>query len=177
MTPTQNQSPGPEPEQDEAGLQTGHSATGADGASSADIPGPVLQLINTTQELTALLRRETALLEEGRTQAASELHDEKSRLATEYRKTIGALKVQKHLLGPPESEIRRQIEKINEGFRTELKRHAKTVVRLKTVTEGIIKSIGDEVAKKDAPVGQYGKNAAIQGKGRQPTSISVNAVV
>lgn len=144
---------------------------------SGQVPGPVLQLINTTQDLTAILRRETALLEEGRTQAASELHGEKTRLATEYRKSIGTLKVQKDLLGPPDSEIRRQIEKVNEDFRSELKRHAKTVVRLKTVTEGIIRSIGDEVAKKDTPVQQYGRNAAVQGKRPNPTSISLNAVV
>ncbi len=143
-------------------LLTGHGATVA----------------KLTIELTEHIARETAFLKERRPREAQKLHGGKSRLMAEYRDAMGKLKVNEHLLGSKDSQERKYLRKLTDELRVTLRDHARIVLRLKSVAEGLIKSVGEEVAKKNQPVTAYGKNAAFaRSKQSTPTSLSLNQII
>ncbi|TNE66498.1 MAG: hypothetical protein EP335_03470 [Alphaproteobacteria bacterium] len=151
----------------------------------AEKPGliPVLsghadKLAKLTISLTELIARETGLLKNRRPRDAQKLHGEKSRLMAEYRESLNNVRVNSHLLGPDNSKERKYLRQLTDGLREALRDHARIVLRLKSVAEGLIKSVGEEVARQNSPVMSYGKNAAIQKYGSaRPTSLSLNQVI
>lgn len=131
-----------------------------------------------TVELTELIARETNLLQARRPQEAKVLHGEKSRLMAEYKDSLGRLKTNEHLLGPKDSKERKHLRALTDTLRETIREHARIVLRLKSVTEGLIRSVGEEVRKKNNPVLGYGKNAAIsQARTARPTSLSLNQTI
>ena len=142
------------------------------------LTGPGAKLIKITQGLTDIIKRETDLMVARKTQAAGHLHGEKSRLIAEYRNTLNHIQVNSHLLGEAESPIRTKIKEVTDNFRNELRNHARVVLRLKTITEGIVKSVGEEIAKRDQPVMGYGSNASLKAPNPlRPTSLSLNQTI
>lgn len=140
--------------------------------------GPGVKLINITQNLTDLIKRETSLMLARRAQDAGRLHGEKSRLMAEYKNVLGHIKVNEHLLGSKDSPIRSKIREVTDKFREELRNHARVVMRLKSVAEGMVKSVGEEIAKRDRPVVGYGSNASLRAPNpMRPTSLSINQMI
>lgn len=141
------------------------------------IAGPGAQLVRLTIALTELIGRETGLLKDRRPREAQKLHAEKSRLMAEYRETLNRLRVNEQSLGPKDSAERKYIRKLTDAFREALRDHARVVLRLKSVSEGLIRSVGDEVSKRNRSVVGYGKNAAQPAARARPTSLSLNQVI
>lgn len=142
------------------------------------LTGPGAKLVKLTKSLCDLIARETALLKARRTRDAQELHGTKSRLMAEYKNTMSQLQVNEHLLGEKDSGERKYIKFITDKLREILRDHARVVLRLKSVAEGLIKSVGDEVAKQNQPVTAYGNNAAYQvSRAARPMSLSLNQVI
>lgn len=142
------------------------------------ITGPGAKLVKLTMSLCDLIARETNLLKLHRANDAQKLHGEKSRLMAEYKNTMSQLQVNEHLLGDKESGERKYIKFITEKLREILRDHARVVLRLKSIAEGLIKSVGEEVAKQQRPVTSYGNNAAYQvSKAARPMSLSLNQVI
>ncbi|WND01910.1 hypothetical protein QGN29_10135 [Temperatibacter marinus] len=140
--------------------------------------GPGQRLIDITEQLTSLIKQETGFLLSRATKDAANLHGEKSRLMALYKTTLHHLQVNEHLLGPKESAIRGFIRKVTDSFRDALKEHTRVVIRMKSISEGIIRSIGEEVTKQNRPVVGYGANAAmVAPKSATTTSISLNQVI
>lgn len=140
--------------------------------------GPGAKLIKITEKLTTLIKQETGHLVNHQTKDAATLHGEKTRLMAEYKNTLNHLQVNEHLLGPKQSPIRDFIRKVTDQFRDALKEHTRVVLRMKSISEGIIKSIGEEVSKNTRPVVRYGANAAFKGpEVAQATSLSLNQVI
>lgn len=131
-----------------------------------------------TISLAELIQEETRLLKSRLTKEAQRLHGQKNRLMAEYRDTLNVLQVNDKLLGPKNSDVRKYIRAITDKFREILRDHARIVLRLKSVAEGIIKSVGEEVVKKNRPVVGYGANAAFQAPAQtRPTSLQYNQVI
>ena len=145
----------------------------------AEPSGPVAALIAATRDLTSLIERETTLLDTHRPQDIRPLQAEKARLTAEYRRALGRIKVNPQSLGPQGSPAREQIRVVTDGFQRTLQAHARVVMRLKTVTEGIISTVGDEVAKRNRPIQNYGRDAvtAALPPAQTTTSISLNQVI
>ena len=142
------------------------------------LTGAGAKLVRLTKSLCDLIARETSLLKLRRTQEAQQLHGEKSKLMAEYKTTMNQLQVNEHLLGEKESGHRKYIKFVTEKLREILRDHARVVLRLKSVAEGLIKSVGEEVAKQQRPVTSYGRNAAYQvSKAARPMSLSLNQVI
>jgi len=136
------------------------------------------KLAQLTQQLCELIIQETSLLKKRLPREAQRLHGTKSRLMAEYRDVMNKLQVNENLLGPKDSAARKYLRKLTDALRDALRDHARILLRLKAVTEGIIKSVGDEVIKKDRPVVSYGKNASYQPvSGARPTSLQINQVI
>ncbi|WP_417452197.1 hypothetical protein [Kordiimonas sp.] len=141
------------------------------------ITGHGAQLARLTIALTELIGRETDLLEARKPREAQKLHGEKSRLMAEYRETLNRVRVNEHTLGPKGSEERTYLRKLTDAFREMLRDHARVVLRLKSVSEGLIRSVGEEVSKRNRSVVGYGKNAAQTAARARPTSLSLNQVI
>lgn len=142
------------------------------------LTGPGAKLVKLTRSLCDLIARETALLRERQTKAAQSLHGEKSKLIAEYKNTMNQLQVNEHLLGAKDSGERKYIKFITDQLREIIRDHARLVLRLKSVAEGLIKSVGEEVAKQNRPIVGYGNNAAYQvSRSAKPMSLSLNQVI
>ncbi len=142
------------------------------------ITGPGEKLVKITLKLTDLIKRETSFLKTHRNKDAQGLHGEKSRLMAEYRETLNNLQVNEHLLGPKDSKERKYIKSITEPFREALREHARIVLRMKAVTEGLIKSVGEEAKKNNPSVTGYNNTAAFAiPQNQRPTSLSLNQVI
>ncbi|MFC3051234.1 hypothetical protein [Kordiimonas pumila] len=146
--------------------------------SAPVLSGHGAKLAKLTIELTDIIARETDLLKKRLPREAQSLHAAKSRLMAEYTATLNNLKVNEKLLGPSDSPARKYLRKLTDLLRETLRDHARIILRLKAVAEGIIKSVGEEVVKKNRPVMAYGRNASYQPlKGARPTSLQINQVI
>jgi len=127
-------------------------------------------LILMTSRLTALIEQETALFEARRPLDTQSFQDEKSKLATIYRREIAAVKQQPDRLeGAPET-LKRQLKDETERFTAALEANGRAVEALRVLTEGIVRAVADEAARvKDQDAG-YGPGT------RRPAtpSIAVN---
>lgn len=147
-------------------------------AQTPPLTGPALKVLKLTERLQSVIVEETKLLKARHPREAQKLHGEKSRLMVEYREAIGQLKQQEQVLGAKDSHERQHLRDITDGLRDALRDHARIVLRLKSVTEGLVKSVGEEVAKRDRPVVSYGAQAQIAaGYKNRPTSLALNQVI
>lgn len=147
-------------------------------ATTPPLTGHALKLAKLTTELSELITRETNLLQARKPQEAKLLHGEKARMMAEYKETLGKLRLNEQLLGAKDSKERKYLRDLTDTFREVIREHARVVLRLKSVTEGLIRSVGEEVSKKNSPVVGYGRNASIQPtRVAKPTSLSLNQVI
>ncbi len=145
---------------------------------SEHLTGPGAKLIRITTELKDIVRHETELLERKRPQEIKSLQGQKIRLMSQYKDAMNNARVNENLLGPEDSDIRIRIKEVTESLREELKKNARIVIRLKTITEGLLKSVGDEVNKNNRPAMGYGKGAEMTTPHMiKPTSLSVNQII
>jgi len=142
------------------------------------LTGPGAKLAKLTISLTELIAEETELLRQRLASEAKKLHGRKNRLMAEYREVLNNLQVNEKLLGPKDSPARRYIKELTDKFRATLRDHARIVLRLKSVAEGIIKSVGEEVVKKNRPIVSYSRNAGYNMPAHaKPTSLQLNQVI
>lgn len=136
----------------------------------------VRQFLELTEALTMLLGRENALLESRRPRETRPLQGEKLRLTAEYRSALEKLHSdEKALLGPPDSPLRRRIRSRTERFRAELARHARLVIRLKTLTEGMVRAISQEAMRQRGELTRYGGNARVSRTTSGPAALTLDA--
>ncbi len=124
------------------------------------LPQPVAHLLETTLSLHRLIEQENALLESRRPRETKALQGEKLRLTAEYRAALARVRADEAaLLGTRDSRIRQQLKQVTDAFRGELKRHARILIRLKTVTEGIVRAVSEEAVRQRGAVRRYGTDA------------------
>ena len=144
----------------------------------AALTGHSAKLASLTISLSDLIQEETRLLGKRLTKEAQRLHGTKNRLMAEYRDTMQLLQVNEKLLGPKDSQVRQYIRKLTDRFREILRAHARIVLRLKSVAEGIVKSVGEEVIKRNRPIVGYSNKAAFRMPTQvPPTSLQLNQVI
>lgn len=140
--------------------------------------GPVSRLILYTEELTRIIREEIAILEARRPSEIAPLQAEKARLSTIYEEEFRALKRNQSLLGGKDSPLRLSLREVTETFNSELVRLGRILLRMKSVTEGMIQAVGDEVAKKRQSVRNYSPEAElILSQSTRPVPIALNEVI
>lgn len=144
-----------------------------------DCTDRAMQLMAISKRLTELLDAETAAFNRQGEILPPNLADEKMRLANTYRLELTRIAQDRSLIsGAPES-VRRQLEAVTKDLQASIQKNARAVNKLKTVSEGLVKAIGDEIARKRAaPIG-YGPKigappASAQGSA---TAITLNRVV
>jgi len=144
-----------------------------------DCTDRALQLMALSKRLAELLDAETAAFDRRGEALPPNLADEKTRLANTYRFELTRISQNKVLITGAPEHLRKQLEAATKSLQASIKENARAVNKLKTVSEGLVKAIGDEIARKRAaPIG-YGPKlgappAAAQGSA---TAITLNRMV
>ncbi|MEX6723625.1 hypothetical protein [Parapedomonas caeni] len=137
------------------------------------------ELLQIVQRLTLLVETENRLLETERPAAIQPLLEEKGRLSAQLAKGLAALKADGAGLKASDTSLRRALSEALAGFQELVMLNGRIVLRLKSVSEGILGAIAAEASKGKRPAPTYGANATVAPVGRTPVAapISVNAVI
>lgn len=128
-------------------------------------------LILLTSRLTELIEQETALFEARRPLETKPFQDEKSKLATIYRREISAVKDDPSRLEDAPEAIKQQLKETTARFTTALQANGDAVEALRILTEGVVRAVADEAARlKDQDSG-YGPGS------RRPSSAAPSIAV
>ena len=128
--------------------------------SEADHNAALEAIVTLTEKLTALLADQARAFEQHRPQDAARNLDEISRLTNVYRTAAAQVRGQPQMVEAAPDELRRRLLQATEAFDAVLERQGRALAASKTVTEGLVKAIAEEVAAKRGVGQAYGPNAA-----------------
>lgn len=114
------------------------------------------QLILLTERLTDLISEQLRAFEARRPQDAAANAEETARLANLYRHESLKVKSDPKLLEGSPSELYERLVVVTRAFDAVLARHGRAVEAAKTITEGLIRAIAEEVHKQRHAVTGYG---------------------
>ena len=141
--------------------------------AAADASDRVEQLTILTERLTELVAAQAQAFEQHRPQDAADLLDETSRLANLYRHESGRVRADPGLVEGALADARAQLVRATEGFDAVLARQGRALDAARTVTEGLVRCIAEEVASQRAQSATYGESGAA-GAGAGATAITLN---
>lgn len=130
------------------------------------------QLIALTERLTALIAEQVQAFEERRPQDAALNAAETGRLANLYRHESLRVQTQPALLAGAPDDLRRRLIASTRAFDAVLARHGRAVEAAKTITEGLVRAIAEEISRQRGAVAGYGPKA-VQSL-RPATSLALN---
>ena len=116
----------------------------------------VEQLITLTERLTGLIAEQLRAFEARRPHDAAANAEETARLANLYRYESLKLKAEPKSLDDAPAELRERLIAATRAFDAVLARHGRAVEAAKTITEGLIRAIAEEVHKQRHAVTGYG---------------------
>lgn len=116
-------------------------------------------MIALTQTLTGLLAEDARAFEERRPQDVAARIQDTSRLANQYRQESARLRAHAHLVKAAPEAQRLRLVSATEAFDAVLARHGRALEAAKTVTEGLVRAIAEEVADQRAVPSGYGPSA------------------
>lgn len=128
----------------------------------ADTTERVQQLIVLTEQLTGLMERESAAFEARRPRDALAGSQEIARLANLYRHESLRVRQDPALVASAPLALRRQLMGVTQTFDSALARHGRAIEAAKTVTEGLVRAIAEEVASQRSAGAGYGARGKAQ---------------
>lgn len=135
------------------------------------------QLFALSERLTDLLDLETAAFDRRGAILPPHLSEEKTRLANTYRLELTRIAQDKSLISGAPALLRQKLEVATRRLQAAVKDNSRAVLKVKTVSEGLVRAIGEEIAKnRAAPVG-YGPKMAIGPARGNATAVTLNRVV
>ena len=117
-------------------------------------------IVTLTEKLTGLLADQARAFEQHRPQDAARGLDEVSRLTNAYRTAAAHVRSQPKMVEDAPDDLRRRLLRATEAFDAVLERQGRALAASKTVTEGLVKAIAEEIATKRSVGQAYGPNAA-----------------
>ncbi|MFZ5608520.1 MAG: hypothetical protein ACOY99_02805 [Pseudomonadota bacterium] len=159
---------------------TQHERQGPAGGSCGQLSAAMLServrhLLQVTQSLTRLLDQENQWLRQRRASEIKSLAGEKSRLSALYATELGVIRSHKSQLGGVDKSLRLALKAATEEFHKMLDGNRRLIERLKSVSEGLMQAIGDEIERRKRPVPSYGRDAQIGKTVREPTTLALDA--
>jgi hypothetical protein len=141
---------------------------------STDAAGErISQMIALTERLTELIAAEALAFESHRPQDAASLVEETSRLANIYRHESARIRSNPDLIASAPTEERTRLVRATEAFDAVLARQGRALEAARTVTEGLVQAIANEIAAQRSPGVGYGPDAEAQAL-NLATSITLN---
>jgi hypothetical protein len=117
------------------------------------------QMIILVERLTESVAQQCKCFEQHRPIEAGQLMDEISRLANLYRHESARVRAEPQLVAAAPLELRRRLMRASEAFDAVLHRHGRAVNAARTVTEGLVRTIAEEVASRREQLSGYGPTA------------------
>ena len=142
-------------------------------AAAEDANERVEQLIILTERLTALIAVAAQAFEQRRPQDALKDVEETSRLANIYRHESSRVRAEPGLISAAPIELRTRLVRATEAFDAVLARQGRALEAAKTVTEGLVRAIAEEVAVQRASGATYGASGVAKSS-RNATAITLN---
>jgi hypothetical protein len=140
--------------------------------------GLIDRVIAITESLTDVIQRENVLLKERRPSETTKLQAEKAKLTASYGQEMQTLRRQAQAVKKARPQAVERLRAVTGRFQETLAVHVRLVTTLKTVTENVIKSISEEVDRRNNPVQTYGHNASMRRPaGAVATSLSLNRTI
>ncbi|MCF6196503.1 MAG: hypothetical protein L3J50_07340 [Emcibacter sp.] len=133
-------------------------------------------LINTIKDLTRVITEETKLLKTNRPKELEKFLPLKNQLMASYQKEMADLKNRGGLLGSGNGPAIRQLKQESRLFQSVLTRHTRLIKALKTISENMIKTISNEVVKRQNQANRYGADGS-KSTNKHPTSITLNQTI
>jgi hypothetical protein len=119
----------------------------------------VAQLITLTERLTKHLSAELKAFEARRPQDAAANSAETQRLANVYRHESARIRADPSLIEGASPALRRRLMDATRVFDQVLARHGRALYAAKTITEGLVRAIAEEVAIQRRRSAAYGPEA------------------
>ena len=143
--------------------------------SQGDLPS----LIQVTRDLTALIKKEISLLNAHRPGDIARLAEDKNRLAATYHQQMTALQQAGGLKTAGSADHLRLLKKVTREFQEVLEDHKRKLKALKTISEKMIKAVGDEIARQANKSQAYGANAKLKDPqmAKTPTTLTLNETI
>ncbi|WP_394763648.1 flagellar basal body protein [Phenylobacterium sp.] len=141
--------------------------------SAEDAAERVDQLILLTERLTRLVAEQAQAFEGSRPQDAIVHIEETSRLANLYRHESARIRGNPALIAQASLSQRTHLRRATEAFDAVLARQARAVGAVKSVTEGLVRAIAEEVASQRHQAASYGPTAT-QNPTAAATAITLN---
>ena len=138
-----------------------------------DAEDRVEQLTILTERLTALIAEQALAFEQRRPKDAAALNEETSRLANLYRHESTRVRADVSLVDTAPAPARARLVCATEAFDAVLARQGRALEAARTVTEGLVKCIAEEVANQRSQACVYGAGG-LQSGGAPATAITLN---
>jgi hypothetical protein len=119
----------------------------------------VEQLIQLTERLTTLIAQQAKAFEAHRPQDAATRLEEVSRLANFYRRESAEVRQNPALVSAAPAALRSKLITATEAFDAVMARQGRALNAAKTVTEGIVRAVAEEVASQRSAGNGYGPGA------------------
>lgn len=141
--------------------------------SPAEAAERVEQLITLTERLTGLVAEQAKCFEARRPQDAAVYTEETGRLANLYRHESARIRGDIGLIATASLAQRQRLRRATAAFDAVLARQARAVDAMKTVTEGLVRAIAEEVASSRQKGSTYGAGG-LQSPAAAATAITLN---
>lgn len=147
-------------------------------AAAADARNPVLSLIALTRRLIEVITEENTLIKARRPLETTALVAEKGRLAAAYAEEMQAIRKRGGAGAIASAEDLRQLKADTGQFHALLEEHRRLIERARAITEGILKAVGEDIARQNRPAQGYGKNAVpVTARQALPATLTLNEVI
>jgi len=141
--------------------------------AASDAADRVEQLVILTERLTELIASQALAFEQRRPQDAAAMLEESSRLANLYRHESARVRADPRMVESAPLEARNRLVRATEAFDAVLARQGRAIEAARTVTEGLVKCIAEEVASQRSQASVYGASG-LQSAGATATAITLN---
>lgn len=128
--------------------------------SAAEDNAALEAIVALTDKLTGLLAQQARAFERHRPQDAARDLAEVSRLTNVYRTASAHVRSQPQMVEAAPDDLRRRLLRATEAFDAVLERQGRALAASKTVTEGLVKAIAEEIATKRGGGQAYGPGGA-----------------
>ena len=134
----------------------------------------VEKMIELSERLTELVAQDAQAFEQRRPLDVARNLEESSRLANLYRHEAARLRAAPHLIEQAPIQVRARLVRATEAFEAVLARQGRALEAARTVTEGLVRAIAEEVASQRAGAGSYGPGASAPDAAGSATAITLN---
>lgn len=134
----------------------------------------VTHLVQVMDTLLGTVEEETRLVREGKLRAASELAQPKADLAKHYIADVIRVKANQGFLNQTMPTVLESLKQHHDQFRALLQINLTVLATAHAVSEGIVRGVSDEMARRNAPstYGASGRAMAAPKTSYQPMAVS-----